>query len=617
MCGIFCHAGTGSANIEAGLRAVAHRGPDHTEILRDGIVSLGHQRLAIIDVSDSGNQPMKSRSGHVAIVFNGEIYNYKELKRSLELEGALFVTGSDTEVVLEGYDRHGTDFFNRMRGMWAFVLHDVRAGKLVYARDPFGIKPLYYAIRGRDIYFASELKCFKAAGLPLEPDPAAYDLFYALGYFVAPATPYKGVSKLRPGSVMSWDIDNATYLELARVSRFMDGIPLPTLCTPAEALDALDDSLTKSIEAHYFADVPVSLLLSGGTDSSIIAAISKKLDKQPTAYHIAVRGSEDTQYATDIAQHLGVPLIIEQLSEESLTDEYAKVWDILDEPTADISIIPTALVYGRIKGRAKVVLSGEGGDELFGGYLRHGLLSQHTRVDQTDAFNTVLNAGMFPQRFGLSYTNPLVQRIRAGLLGSGMVNDLVGAYLASTRSIDYPLADTAVRNTLAAFYEAEYDPRIPPSLAFDTLAYLPNDLLQKSDIASMASSIEARVPLVDRYLQTEVSAILRAVDIRKATEGKKILKQVLERYLPPDLIYRKKKGFGVPMMAYKTHAFLDDFEKACVFHLAHRDAFAVASDLVHLIASKGVRPIIARKYPRFAFALISNWKCFADSGRGG
>ena len=613
MCGIFCHAGEGSADVEAGLRAIAHRGPDHSGTLCDGVVSLGHQRLSIIDVSIRGNQPMKSVSGRTAIVFNGEIYNYKELKHDLELEGVLFTTESDTEVILEGYERYGAAFFERMRGMWSFVLHDIRNRKLIFTRDPFGIKPLYYAIRNRDIYFASELRCFKAAGVSLEPDPAAYDLFYALGYFVAPATPYKNVWKLRPGTVMVWDVERASLAESARIARYAASeIALPALRTEKEAIDALDETLSRSLEAHYVSDVPVSILLSGGTDSSLIAALSKKLGKHPTAYHVGIPGSEDTAYATRIARELDLPLTVQELPEEALKKQYAKMWDIIDEPTGDLSIIPTSLIYERIKGESKVVLSGEGGDELFGGYLRNRTLSRHHRVSSTNALNALFNSAMVPNSFGLSYVNPLIQRIRRVLLGHSAIDDLVGAYLASVRIIDYPIADLSVRSKLAALYEAEYDPRMPPPLAFDALAYLPNDLLQKSDIASMTSSIEARVPFVDRQVQSEVAAILESVGIQRATDDKWILKKVLERYLPRDLVYRSKKGFSVPLGAYDLRAFIDDFDMACAYHLAHREAFAVGTDIARLITPQDARRIIARKYPRFAFALISNWKCFAN-----
>jgi asparagine synthase (glutamine-hydrolysing) len=609
MCGIFAYVGEESVDIGQGLARMGHRGPDHLGLKRNEGVTLGHCRLSIIDLSNRGNQPMESRSRSSSISFNGEIYNYRSLREELSREGASFATESDTEVILEGYERHGTDFFSKLRGMWAFVLHDVKKRELLCSRDPFGIKPLYYTVQDGALYVASELRALKAMHIPLEPDPAAYATFFALGYFAAPATPYKAVYKLQPGEVTTWSLREKKMESLARISRFAASEAY-TGRTYEDALDALERTLLDSVDAHYVADVPVSILLSGGNDSSLIAALSKKLGRSPTAYHIAVPGSPDTDYAARVARELAIPLVSEPLSERAFAEEYERMGETLDEPTGDLSIIPTTLVYRHIKGRTKVVLSGEGGDELFGGYTRNRLLQRHSVVSRTNGLNSFFNALVLPNHFGIAYWNPLVQRTRELCLAHRVSDDLVGAYLKSTRLIDYPLYDAQVRETLVKLFTAGYDERLPRSLAFDALSYLPNDLLYKSDNASMASSIEARVPFVDRVLASAVAGILPTIDTAHSLNDKRILKDVLARHLPRDLVFRPKAGFGVPMHSYDSLAFSADFERAAAFHLAHRDAFGVSEAMAGIIGSATTRAAVVRKFPRFAFALITNWKLF-------
>lgn len=605
MCGIFAYAGDRKVDARAALERLRHRGPDHVGNLARGKVSLGHCRLSIIDTSDRSNQPMESISERLAIVFNGEIYNYRELRQELSQAGVSFRTEGDTEIILAGYEMHGTAFFDRLRGMWSFVIHDRGTDELIAARDPFGIKPLYYyAPKEGVVCFASEIRAFEGIA-SLEPNPAAYAVFYNLGYFLAPSTPYKNIWKLRPGEVISRKLSSHDAPSTRRIPRFAG---TARVVSRTEAVDVLERTLMDSVKAHYVADVPVSILLSGGNDSSLIAALSKEIGQRPVAYHVAIEGSEDTRYAEAVAKHLGIELVVERLDQAALTRQYERVWEILDEPTGDTSIIPTSLVYERIKGRAKVVLSGEGGDELFGGYRRHRLLSRHSRVKRRSVVNSVFNSLVSPKAAALSSWNPLVQRTRAALLAAGFPDDLIGAYVRGTRLIDFPLQDDVLRDKLYDLYQSERERETEPPLAFDTLAYLPNDLLMKSDIASMASSIEARVPFVDRWVASTAAACLAGYG---GSDGdKRILKEVLARYLPGEFVYRNKSGFGVPMRVYDMRIFDEDFHRACAFHLEHREAFGVSDEMSQLIRNKEARLVIARKFPRFAFALISNWKLF-------
>lgn len=600
MCGIFVTTDQEFDTPEV-VRRLKHRGPDSQGIDTVGDVVFGHARLSIIDPTERSNQPFVSRSGKTTLVFNGEIYNYRELRGYLEGQGVAFRTEGDTEVVVEGYEREGAAFFNRLRGMWAFVLYDSSADTLVASRDPFGIKPLFYTLQNGNAFFVSELKALRGL-LPLSPNPEAFAAFYTLGYFIAPHTPFKGVFKVRPGEVLVYDKKKKEITALAAVPRTLPATPVS-----GDPVTALDEALTDAVRAHYVADVPVSILLSGGNDSSLIAALSKKLGMRPTAHHVALPGSEDTYYAKEVAAALDLPLEIHELDQDALRAAYERAWEVMDEPTGDLSQIPTTLVFERIKG-AKVVLSGEGGDELFGGYLRHQLTEKHTRLSGRSVLGDLLGSLLGTSATALTFWNPVINRVHNFLLTSGISNDLVGAYIKSTRLMDYPFDEAAVRAQLLELLKRDGHAGLPGTLALDALAYLPNDLLPKSDSASMASSIEARVPLVDRALVGVVSSLRERGQLPKT--DKSHLRRVLQRYLPESLVYRSKKGFGVPLAAYDQRQFMDDFAKAAAFYRTNHAVFGMPDAVVRLIGTPGQRSVIARKYPRFAYALISNWKYF-------
>ncbi len=600
MCGVLAYTGKNAFDAQACLDKLSHRGPDAGSLDSQFGVVLGHRRLSIIDTHERSNQPFQSASGKTRIVFNGEIYNFRELKETLRQEGVTFRTNGDTEVIVEGYERHGVSFFGKMRGMWAFVIHDVVHNRLVLARDSFGIKPLIYTTHQDSLYIASELRCLKGA-IPLEPDPESYATFFTLGYFIAPRTPYKNVRRVMPGEVLGFDLTHRTFSSLAFVSRYAKGQESKA----GSVTDIIEEALTDSVEAHYVSDVPVSILLSGGTDSSIIAALSKKIGKQPSAYHVAIEGSADTAYAKAVATHLGLDLTVVELSNQSLVEQYRAIGHVLDEPTGDVSILPTTLVYKSIKGHARVVLSGEGGDELFGGYLRHALLAKHAKGKGRKRLHSHFDSLIGTGTFNLSVVNPLVERIQRGLLTHGLQNDLLGAYMLSTRITAHGSGHAEAE--LATLLRENGGEISHPALVLDLLAYLPNDLLPKSDIASMASSIEARVPFVDRVF---AEAVRQATKEIPPQGDKLILKQVLERFLPKNLVYREKTGFGVPFTEVALEEITRDFHEAVAFHQNNQEAFGVPERLISALDSRQKREIVVKKFPRLAFALISNWRVF-------
>lgn len=611
MCGILGFSSNNEHGLRRGLRILAHRGPDAEGVFVSDDLCLGHRRLAIIDCRAEGNQPM--RREEVTIVFNGEIYNFREIRRALEADGHRFVTESDTEVLLVGYHAYGMGVFAKLRGMWAVALHDARSARLILARDRFGIKPLYFSIAGSRLSFASEVKALLPTLPTVRPNAAAYAQFFPLGYVLGPDTVFEGVQTVMPGEIVVWDLH--TRVVVSRESILEPIIPAADdACTFEEAAAHVDRALRESLEAHYVSDVPVALLLSGGNDSSLLAALSKSLGKGSRLFHLAVRGSADTYYARRVAEHLDMPLEVISMDEQALRDQYEAVWDSVDVPTADLSVVPTSLIYASIKGEAKVVLSGEGGDELFGGYLRHRTLARFRRVQPYPAISRLLDATQSgTSAIAMAAVAPVVGRMRRLLAVHGLPDDVLTAYLEGTRVIAHVSRSASLRSAFFRF-RAEHPLRdaVPASLFYDLCAYLPNDLLYKNDIASMASSIEARVPFLDRdFFATVIARVPRRYLLSEAYPAKALLKKIMESYLPRDVVYRDKRGFGYSPRTYAATGMRADAPRALAFHAKYPDAFGIPSDARALFDPKHAE-FLLRKYPRFVFGLISNWRVWRD-----
>lgn len=577
MCGIV--GNTANKDIRAALQKVAHRGPDDQGTYEDHAVRFGHTRLAIIDLSQNGHQPMVRENS--VLVHNGEIYNFRDLG---------YESTSDTEVILKGYQDEGTSFFSKLRGMWAFVLYD--GERLVLSRDLFGIKPLYYSIKDDEIYFASELKSMKEMLGTIEPNTEHYYQFFNLGYFIAPQTCYEGVYKVMPGEIITWD------LREKKLSTEVISIQEDTKYAGfEETVEQVEQALQDSVEAHFVSDVPVGLLLSGGTDSSLIAALSAS--KKPIAYTLEIEGSPDSTYAKHVSKHLGLQLKSITMSEAMLEEQYEKMLSFLDEPTGDISLIPTSLIYSLIQGKGKVVLSGEGGDELFGGYIRHRALSGLQRMR---GMSMRLPYGT--SRSALTFINPMLSRLR-NMLERGIVN----VYLRSVKIVDFPIETEKIQADLHELYKRK-GVQSSPNLFFDRYMYLPDNLMSKTDISSMASSIEARVPFLDKHF---LSFVLQRVHpkfcLSPRYREKVVLKKILEKYLPKDVVYRSKKGFAFSFEKYAAEGFKRDAKHAIRFHREHAERFGLEHD--RALLHSNTADILIKKYPRFVFALITNWKIFS------
>jgi asparagine synthase (glutamine-hydrolysing) len=545
---------------------IAHRGPDANGIWNheDERVSiqLGHRRLSIIDLSAAADQPLSK--GGLTLAYNGELYNYKELRAELASRGVSFVTSSDTEVVLEAWRHWGPASLSRFRGMFAFALADTKTGELFLARDPLGIKPLFYLRRGAGALFASELKALvSAVGSEMRVEPGA--MVASMLYYWVPEQfcAIEGVRKLPAGSWARLTPDGREHVEhywvVADVARDAEGTVAPDLGRVIE----------ESVAAHLVADVPVSSFLSGGLDSSIITVLAHRAAQEIDAYTITFRPEDqrleampdDAIYARKVAARFGVKLHEIELSPD-IVDMLPRMVDTLDEPIGDAAAINTVLMCQAARERGvKVILSGMGADELFGGYRkqmaclmasRYGRLPGPARagvrfaVDRTPvAFGgrglryarwakRFLTFAELPEepRFRRSYTlydpDDLASLLSPGLRGQ------VDRVIDSHREIytDNSLHDEVNRMCLA-----------------DSRLFLPGLNLAYTDRASMSTSVEVRVPFVDPVVAQAAFAIPGRDKIRNR-QGKLALKQAAEQWLPREIIYRPKASFGAPLRGW-------------------------------------------------------------------
>lgn len=529
------------ARLQRMVDALEHRGPDGQGLHVEAAAALGHDRLAIIDLSPLGRQPMENEDGSVRIVFNGEIYNHASLRVALEQAGHRFRSRSDTEALLHGYEEWGLEgLLERLEGMFAFAIWDAPRRRLALARDLFGIKPLYFARRGDRFVFASEMKAIAAydgGPPPIDPD----GLLASLHHFGVPAplTVREGVRQLEPASWLV--VDAATGAESSR--RYWRWTPRPELEDPVAAETELWETLVQSVERHLVSDVPVGLFLSGGIDSSLVAAACAEAGMKPTCFTLALDdpARDESPLAALLCRHFGLAHEIEPMDEADARPFDARLAAMFDEPFAVSSALTTAAISARASRRFKVMLSGEGGDELFGGY------SWYRRWIETygpeggrrpsNAFTRALAriAGRrAPPGDPLAGYADLVSAFRPEALRALFAP----AFLAGHAQADPAAAYRAVdRPELAGFDRVQ---------ALDVELFLPAVCLTKMDRTSMASGLEVRVPFLDRKV-AELAARIPAALRNPGYEAKGLLRRVARRRLPPALLEKKKQGFAAPV----------------------------------------------------------------------
>lgn len=534
--------------LKAMADAMAHRGPDGEGFLVDGSVGLAHRRLSIIDI-EGGTQPIWNEDRTVAVVFNGEIYNHEELRPRLEGLGHRFRTRSDTEVIVHLYEEHGDACVESLRGMFAFALWDARRRRLLLARDRLGIKPLYVALRPGLVAFASEVKALLLhPAVPAELDPEALDLYLALRYVPGPRTMFRGIEKLQPGHLLVADRDGV------RVRAYWD-VPhhAPEPLAEKEARERFMALLEESVRLRLMADVPLGVFLSGGLDStSVLAVMSRvapgeRFDTFTVGYDPKTDAScNEFPYARIAADAFGAHHHELSLGSDDFQDSLRKMVWHLDEPVADPACIPLMHISRLARSKITVVLSGEGADEILGGY---GIYRRMLALERWHRLlGSRLTAGigrLLPgeklSHYGRLGSLPLASRYRGvsrGFLPGGQAELLPGG--------DPARAQRALDAAFAPHFDAVAGaPALAQMLYVDLKTWLPDDLLTKADKMTMANGQELRVPFLDHRL-VELAATLPAhLKIRNG-EGKALLRDVMAPLLPQAILRRRKMGFPVP-----------------------------------------------------------------------
>jgi asparagine synthase (glutamine-hydrolysing) len=560
-------AGFDESLLQAMNQTQFHRGPDEGDSFLEPGVALAHRRLSIIDLS-SGQQPMFSADGNLCVVYNGEIYNFMELAAQLKAKGYPFRTRCDTEVILYAWQEWGADCVEHFRGMFAFALYDRSAQSLFLARDRLGIKPLFYAVLpGRKLVFGSELKVLKAhPDLPRRLEPRAVEDYFALGYIPEPRTIYRDVHKLSPGHTLLLKRGEA----IPAHREYWD-IPFAPVAPVSET--ALQEELLarmrEAVDIRLVSEVPLGAFLSGGVDSSAVVAMMAQLQEEPVntcAIGFDVKQFNETQFARQVATRYGTNHF-EQTVDSDDFDLLDTLADLYDEPYADSSAIPTYRVCQlarqrvtvALRQRVTVALSGDGGDEHFAGYRRYRWHMNEERLRGR------LPLGLRRSLFGtLGRVYPKAdwapRVFRAKTTFESLARNSVEAYLHSVS-----LTSAAQRNAMFSeglkrelqgysvqevfdHHAGRSPTNHPLSLIqyLDIKTYLVGDILTKVDRASMAHSLEVRVPLLDHKFVEWVSGLPADYKLR-GQEGKYLLKKSLEPHLPNDVLYRPKMGFGVPL----------------------------------------------------------------------
>ncbi|WP_448203398.1 asparagine synthase (glutamine-hydrolyzing) [Azospirillum sp. sgz302134] len=550
---------------------IAHRGPDGEAVWADEAagIALGHRRLAIVDLSPLGRQPMESADGRWVIAYNGEIYNFQDLRAELESAGHRFRGHSDTEVLLEGCAAWGVErTVKRLVGIFAFALWDRRDRVLYLVRDHLGVKPLYWARMNGTLLFGSQPKALRAhPAFAAEIDRDALAAYMRFSYVPAPHSVYKGVSKLEPGTLLTVrpgrEPERTVYWDAGTAARA--GIDDRLSLSDADATDALESLLKDAVGRQMMADVPLGAFLSGGIDSSTVVALMQAQSDRPVRTFTIGFGEGDydeAAHARAVATHLGTEHTDLRVDAGHALDSIPRLADWYDEPFADSSQIPTLLVSEMTRRSVTVALSGDGGDELFAGYnryfwgpavwrrmasvpagLRRGAagLIRAVRPQSWDALAALVPASRRPRQPG-----DKLHKL-AGVLGAG---DPDALYRRLVSQWDEP--ETLVRHgreprgLLWSEGSAAISDFVERMQYLDTVTYLPDDILAKVDRASMGVSLEARVPLLDHRVVEFAWRVPLSQKIRDG-KGKWLLRQVLYRHVPRDLVERPKSGFAVPI----------------------------------------------------------------------
>jgi asparagine synthase (glutamine-hydrolysing) len=543
--------------IERMTGSLAHRGPDDAGYFVDGRVGLGHRRLSIIDLS-GGQQPIFNEDRSAAIIFNGEIYNYRELADQLKAAGHTFTTRSDTETILHAYEEYGDDCVNHLRGMFGFAIWDRRKRRLLLARDRLGVKPVYYHQNGRFLAFASEIKALlEIASIPREVDPEAFDMYLSLRYVPGPRTMFKDIYRLQPGHIMVAD-DNGV-----RIRKYWDlDYKYPEPNQPeAHLLERFRELLEESVRLRLISEVPLGVFLSGGLDSSTILAVMSKLAGGERVKTFSVgyeatgpreEAANEFDYARLATRSFASEHYEYRLDAHGFAEFVPDLVRYLDEPLADPSCIPLYFISKLAREHITVVLSGEGADEILAGYGIYGRMLALDRINRGSGALGRLASWIAPSFPGEKFRHYLrmsgqplqarYQGVSRGFGSEGLLR-LIGQDRVTQ-------SELRLRALFGGLFRAVKDAApMDQMLYVDTKVWLPDDLLIKADKMTMANGLELRVPFLDHKL-VEFAATLPGIAKLGGKGGKTLLRKVMRGVLPDAIIDRPKRGFPIPISSW-------------------------------------------------------------------
>lgn len=561
--------------IGAALHCIAHRGPDDEGIHRNGRAVLGHRRLSIIDTSSNGHQPFVDNGGRYTIAFNGEVFNFQSLRADLEAQGHTFRSHSDTEVILRLYAVKGPSFLHDLNGFFALAIHDAQEDTLFLARDRFGVKPLLWSEVNGQFLFASELRALIALGAPREQDLVSARQYLAYYYIPAPHTVFKSAQKLLPGHCIHVDSQGV------RLDRWYDVVAaskqVPKRTDPGQTLFQLMDD---AVRLRLIADVPVGAFLSGGVDSSIVSALAARHHKHLHTFSIGYADDpffDESRYAEEVARHIKSDHHTFKLTREELAADYTRLLAATDEPFADSSALPSFMLCERTRKHVTVAVSGDGADEVFGGYTKHqaelrwrepGVAERAVRL-LAPLWRTLPRSrnGKWPNRFRqydrfASLANTPADR-RFQELAAFTTHEEAQALMAR------PADPGELSRREQAFSEAfRRMAGMNGALLADVQSTLPNDMLHKVDLTSMAHALEVRTPFLDkRVVEYAFSLPAEAKLIRG--RGKHLLRTTFGHLLPPVVMTRSKKGFEVPLLDLLRGPMAGFVDETCSKDLVH------------------------------------------------
>ncbi len=551
-------------NVTAATQALHQRGPDYQDIYLGDMVCLGHRRLSIIDTRDVSHQPMWDESKRYCIVFNGEIFNYRELKAELIAKGVSFFTESDTEVLLKLYIAEKENCLNKLNGFFSFCIYDKQEETLFIARDRYGIKPLLYVFDEDKFLFASEMKSIMKYGIEKEIDYTSLYTYLQLNYITAPATIFTKVKKLLPGhyvKVSRGKMEEVKYYTIPYHSEAAERNDI----SYEQAKDKFKSLLEASVQRRLVADVPLGSFLSGGIDSSVVTGLASRHKSNLHTFSIGFRDEkffDETEYARLVAKHFNTEHTVFSLTNNDLYEHVHSILDYIDEPFADSSAIAVYILSKETRKHATVALSGDGADEMLAGYNKHAAFQKII----TKGWKENAVSGLLPlwKAMPQSRSNPVGNRFRQLVrFGEGMKLSSKERYwrwagYASENEAAHLFTDVANQKFLKQDYEsrkAEILKLIPEKenindiLVTDMNLVLSNDMLTKVDLMSMANGLEVRVPFLDYELVNFVFSLPSSYKIN-AQMRKRIVQDAYRDFLPAELYNRPKKGFEVPLLKW-------------------------------------------------------------------